>query len=196
MLTVVSAKIDGSPYNVVPPNKSTEAGGNGGSVARASNTNIIDGVDVSRYDAGVFGSAVVASDDVGSAGGILAYNNQAPIAKKLTTKINGVTNAFLVSGASVPSLTQSIHYMKIMGEGYFDGVRTTKTTSAIRSGNWNIYNGQFAMGYPQHSDDYFFGADNSSGDKAAKPSRSVPGTLTFRYGSPTTVTQNYSEKTG
>lgn len=197
MLTrVVAAQTNSTPYNADQPNRSTLSGGNGGSVARASDTNILDGVSVDHYNAGVFGSTVLPSNDVTSAGGTLAYNNQAPIAKRLTTKINGVTNTFLLSGALVPSLIQSIHNLKILGMGYMDGTRTTKTTSAIRGGQFNIYNGQFDNGYPQHSDDYFLGVDNSSGDKAAKPSRAVPGTLTFKYGSPIIMTQNYSEKTG
>ena len=197
MLTrIVSAKSNGSLYDIVQPNKSTLSGGNGGAAAKINDASTLDGVGVSRYNSDIFGSTVLAGDSVTSAGGTLAYNNQSPIAKRLTTEINGSSNTVLQSGASVPSLTQSIHYMRIAGMGYADGTRTTRTTSAIRSGYWNLYTGQFDNGYPVHGDDLFSGSDNSSGDKAAKPTRSVPGSLTYKYASPVLETTNYKAKTG
>lgn len=196
MLTrIVAAQTDSSLYNTVQPNKSTLAGGNGGSVTKASNTALLDNVAISRFNTDVFGSTVVDTNDVDSAGGTLAYNNQSPIAKRLTTKINGSSNSVLRSGALQPALIESVHYLRIEGEGYVDGVRTTKVASAVRSGHYN-FNGMFDNGYPQHSDDYFLGSNGSSGDNAAKPSRSVPGSLTFKYASPTIQTQAYQAKTG
>lgn len=199
---VVAASVDGNLYATVPPNaKASGAGGNGGSVTRASNTNKLDGVSISRYNTNVFASTVVATDSVSSAGGTLAYNNQKPTAKRLTTKINGSNQSFLLSGASKPSLTQSIHQVKICGMTCVSGYRTTKVTSAIRSGKFNRYTGEFAVGYPQHSDDVFIGVDGYvSGtptfDNAADPTRSVPGELTYKYGAPLAVSTTYKPKTG
>jgi hypothetical protein len=190
---VVAVKTDGSPYNTVPPNVSgSGAGGNGGSVAKASNTNLLDGVSVSRYDAGVFGSSVVDTNDIEKVygGGILAYNNPGPIAKKVTTELNGSANSVLLSGASQPDLIQSIHYIKACGMGCNDGVRTRRLTTAIREGHWNEYSGEFDVGYPVVAIDTF------SQDDAARPTRDVPGELTYKTSSPEIVTDAYKKKTG
>lgn len=203
LVQVVAATADGGTYSFIPPNVSNASGGNGGSVARASSTDTLDGVEVARYDAGVFGSTVIETTNVTNAGGTLAYNNQSPVAKRLSSKINGSSNDVLLSGAAQPQLIEGIHKSRICTMGCTEGVRTTKTTSAVRGGAFNLYTGKFASGYPEHSDDYFVGIDyynsgsiDNIGDHAAQPTRAVPGTLTYRYGSPNTVTQNYSEKTG
>lgn len=198
---VVAASVDGNLYSMVPPNiKGSGAGGNGGSVTKASSTSKLDNVSISRYNTTVFGSTVVNTSSVASAGGTLAYNNQKPIAKRVTTQINGSNNNVLLSGAAQPSLIESIHQIKICGMGCYSGVRTTKLTSAIRSGNFNMYTGKFNPGYPQHSDDLFPGIDAGSGtptwDNAASPTRSVPGELTYKYGAPVAVNTTYKPKTG
>jgi hypothetical protein len=190
---VVAAQTNGNLYNTVPPNAAgSGAGGNGGSVAKASNTDLLDSVDVSRYNAGVFGSTVLDNNDADKAlsAGTFAYNNQRPVAKKTTTTISGTANDFLVSCAAQPTLVQSIHYQKVQTMGYSQGVRTRRLTSAIREGKWNQYTGQFDSGYPVVDADIF------ENDNAALPTRDVPGVLTYKTGAPTSVTSNYSEKTG
>jgi hypothetical protein len=198
---VVAAKSNGDLYNTIPPNvNGSGAGGNGGSVAKASNTDLLDGVEISRYDAGVFGSAVIDNLDQDIANkalsaGTFAYNNQRPVAKKTTSAISGVANDFLVSGAARPTLVQSIHKIQVLGEGYAEGVRTRKLTSAIRAGKWNQYTGEFEAGYPQQSTD-IFSLDPTYKDVAANPTREVPGSLTYKTGAPEAVNDVYKEKTG
>lgn len=190
---VVAMKVNGNLYNTVPPNASgSGAGGNGGSVAKASNTDLLDSVSVARYDAGVFGSAVVDTNDVDKVygGGELAYNNPAPIAKKITTKLNNSSNDVLLSGALQPALIQSIHYQKVQTMGYSQGVRTRRLTSAIRQGKLNLFTGQFESGYP------VVAADVYADDNAASPTRSVPGSLTYKGSSLNPVNSNYKAKTG
>lgn len=195
---VVALKVNGDAYNTVPPNAAgSGAGGNGGSVAKASNTDLLDGVQVSRYSAGVFGSTVLDNDDADKAlsAGTFAYNNQAPVAKRVTTTISGVANDTLLSGASEPSLTHSIHKIQVTTMGYSEGVRTRLLTSAIRAGKWNEYSGEFEAGYPQSSVDVFSLAPSYQ-DVAANPTRAVPGKLTYKTSAPTLVNGSYSEKTG
>ena len=189
---VVAATTSGALYNVVPPNAAgSNAGGNGGSVARASDSSLLDGISVSRYDAGVFGSTVIDNSDADKAlsAGVFAYDNESPIAKRVTTELSTVSNDYLLSGAADPNQRQSIHKIQVLGMGYAEGVRTRKQTTAIRQGYWNEYTGQFDPGYPVVAIDVF-GTDN-----AANPTRSVPGRLSFAGQSATTTT-NYSEKTG
>lgn len=190
---VVALKVNGDAYNTIPPNvKGSGAGGNGGSVAKASSTDLVDGVSVTRYDAGVFGSSVVDTNDVEKVygGGVLAYNNPGPIAKKLTTELNGSANDVLLSGAAQPALVQSIHYIKVCGMGCNDGVRTRQLTSAIRNNHFNLFTGQFDPGYPVVS------ADTFSTDDAARPTRDVPGEITYKTSSPNIVNDVYKKKTG
>lgn len=190
---VVAMKVDGTTYNTVPPNaKGSGAGGNGGSVAKASNTNLLDGVEVSRYDAGVFGSTVVDNNDTDKAlsAGTFAYNNQKPVAKRYSTTVNGLSNSFLQSGAAVPSLVQSIHYIKVCTMGCSDGVRTRQLTSAIRNNHFNLFTGQFDMGYP------VVVADSFAQDNAARPTRAVPGSLTYKSSNLVPVNDVYKGKTG
>lgn len=195
---VVAIKVNGDTYNTIPPNVSgSGSGGNGGAVAKASNTNLLDGVTVSRYDGGVFGSTVLDNNDADKAlyAGTFAYNNQKPVAKRITTAISGVSNSVLVSGAAQPSLVQSIHKIQVLGMGYAEGVRTRKLTSAIRAGKWNEYSGEFEAGYPQSSTDVF-SLSPSYEDVAANPTRAVPGKLTYKTSAPSLVNDSYKEKTG
>ena len=193
ILQVVAIKVDGSHYNTVPPNaKGSGAGGNGGAAARVSNTSKLDGVTVARYDAGVFGSTVLDNNvaDKALSSGTFAYNNQRPIAKRLTATISGVANTFLQSGAAVPSLVQSIHYAKVCGMGCVDGVRTRQLTSAIRQNKFNRYAGEFDAGYPVVTVDTF------GSDDAAQPTRAIPGELTYKSSSLNPVNDVYKGKTG
>lgn len=190
---VVAVKVNGDEYDIVPPNaKGSGAGGNGGSVAKATSSSLLDGVQVSYYASGVFGSTVVDGNNTDKAlsGGVFAYNNQKPTAKRLSETINGSLNDYLLSGAAVPSLVKSIHYLKVCSGGCSDGVRTRKLTTALREGRFNEYTGKFEVGYPVVS------VDNFDTDNASRPSRSVPGTLVYKSGSQVPTTAAYKPKKG
>ena len=182
---VVAAKADGNLYNTVPPNVTgSGAGGNGGSVAKASNSSLLDGVETSYYNAGVFGSTVLDNNtsDKALSAGIFAYNNSNPISKRVTTTLSTTSNDVLLSGASQPELIQSIHKIET--------VRTRKLTTAIRENRYNEFTGQFEAGYPQVAVDSF------NSDSAANPSRTNPGKLTYKTSSASPVNDSYKEKTG
>lgn len=195
---IVAAKVDGSSYDTVPPNvKGSGAGGNGGSVTKASSTLLLDGVTTSRTNTLVFASTVLDNDhaDKALSSGTFAYNNKKPVAKRISTTINVLANTVLQSGASRPELIQSIHKIQVNAAGLKEGVRTTKFTSAIRAGKFNIYTGKFEAGYPQNSTEVLSLAPSYK-DSAANPTRSIPGRLTYKSGSPNPVEVNYKGKTG
>lgn len=195
---IVAAKVDGSVYNNVPPNvKGSGAGGNGGSAAKASDSSLLDGVSVSRYNSGVFASTVLDNDNADKAlsAGTFAYNNKKPVAKRLSTTISGVSNTVLQSGAAQPALVRGIHKIQVGGMGYSEGVRTLKQTTAIRDGYFSIYTGKFDPGYPVSSVDVLSLAPTYQ-DVAANPTRVVPGRLVYKGGSSNPVETNYKSKTG
>jgi hypothetical protein len=145
----------------------------------------------------VFGSTVVSdatSDyaDPALSGGTFAYSNNRPTAVKLTTTLAGsVSNTFLRSGASDLGSRRSIHRQ--------EKVRTTRTTTAIRAGYWNIYTGTWST-TPTNAVDNFWDIANdttssTSTDQAATPTRSVPGELTYKLGQPSPVSVDYPAKT-
>jgi hypothetical protein len=145
----------------------------------------------------VFGSTVVSNATVDYAdpalsGGTFAYNNNRPTAVKLTTTLAGsVSNTFLRSGASDLGSRRSIHRQ--------EKVRTTRTTTAIRAGYWNIYTGTWST-TPTTAVDNFWDIANdttssTSTDQAATPTRSVPGELTYKLGQPSPVSVDYPAKT-
>lgn len=194
---IVAAKIDGSSYNTLPPNvKGSGAGGNGGSVTKASSTSLLDGVETYRTNNLVFASTVLDNNhaDKALSGGTFAYNNVRPIAKRVSTKISGTANSVLQSGAARPELIKSVHKIQVDSTGLKEGVRTTKITSAIRSGKFNRYTGKFESGYPQNSTDVLSLAPSYK-DVAANPTRSIPGRLTYKSGSINPVGANYKNRT-
>ena len=137
----------------------------------------------------VTGSVVVDGTDTNKAvsAGVFAYNNQRPVAKRLTTTLATVSNSMLLSGALIPSQIRSINSI--------NSVVTNKFTTAVRAGYFNIYNGKFvdtntggAYSVPSVTDTF-------STDNAAGVSRSSPGSLRFRTGSKLPVAANYSPKT-
>ena len=170
----------------------------GAAINIGSSTTLVDNVGLGGSNVGVFGSVVVrdtitANDyaAVASSGSNnFAFNNQSPITMKYTTSIAGTGNAFLQSGANVPSLTRSIHKLET--------VRTRRLTTAIRAGEWNIYTGQFANDPTVAVDNWWSIGDGatsvSSTDDSANPSREVPGELTFKLGLQTPVSVDYKPK--
>jgi len=198
-ITVYAAEVDGSDYNTVPMNvKGSGAGGNGGAAAKINSTSKLDGVTTARTNFTVFASTVVDTDDVEKAiaAGDLAHDHVKPIAKRVTTEIAGQSDDFLVSGASVPSLVQSIHYIKVCDPSCTDGIRSRRFTTAIRGNHYNRFNNTWDGGYPVVAADDYAGIDATSGDVAAKPTRAVPGQLVYKTGAPVPVSDDYVEKTG
>lgn len=184
----------------------TSTKNNGGSMVGGGS--VSSGVVVSRpsskEDVGVFGSTVIDSTDSSKAlsSGVFSYNNNRPVAKKTTSTISGVSNVFLLSGADYPAGVKSIHrqLVKVEGEGFeetelVDGVRTRRSTLAIRTNHFDIYTGKFDENYPVVAADVF------GNDDAATPSRDVPGELTYIGGKLgqailKPVNTTYSKKTG
>lgn len=133
------------------------------------------------------GSVVVDGDNTDSAiGGIFAYNNATPIAKRVTTELASISNDFLLSGAAKPDLVVSVHRI--------EGITTRRIATAVRAGYWNIYTGQWSTN-PTNTADSFTGSDSTSNDYAARVSRSFPGRLTYKLGNPEAVTVGYAPKT-
>jgi hypothetical protein len=162
-----------------------------------ANGNVASGVVISQNtvleDVGVFASTVIDNNSADKAlvAGTFAYDNERPVAKKLTTSLSGVENDVLLSGASDPSNIRSIHKLEV--------VRTRRQTSAIRSGNFNDFTGKFDSGYPVNVVDEFYDVSTNtlsetSTDNAATPTRQVPGELTYLVGV-APVNADYPKKT-
>lgn len=190
---MATQQINGSPVT----NKSTKNYGgvvktNGQGSAPISTENVV------LAKEGVFASVVVdgVNTDKALDSGTFAFNNKKPVAMKITQELSGVVNDFLTSGASDVVNIRSIQYQRVDdGGNLVDGVRTTKTGSAIRQGKFDMFSGKFDAGYPQVSVDAFEGADNSSGDKAAKVNRENPGELVYKLSSGVPVSEDYPKKT-
>lgn len=169
-------QVDGSAVTATSTNNK------GGSVLNGGTTTILDSVGLGYSDVGVFGSSVVDGTDTDKAltSGTFSYNNQSPVAKRVTTTLSGVSNTYLQSGAAKPGNIRSIHLIQ--------SVRTRRLTTAIRAGYWNIYSGTFGT-TPTVAVDTF------ATDNAANVSRTSPGQLTYKTGAPVPVQDDYPEKT-
>lgn len=160
-----------------------------------SASSVLTNRDLGREDQGVFGSKVVSDAvvdyaDPALSSGTFSYNNQTPIAPRLTTTLAGsVSNTFLRSGASDLGSRRSIHRQ--------EKVRTNRFSTAFRAGNFNLYTGTYTS--VTTAVDAFWDVANdttssTSTDNAATPSRSVPGELTYKLGQPAPVSTTYSAK--
>lgn len=190
---MATQQINGSP---VTSTSTKNYGGivktNGESSAPVSVKNVV------LENVNVFGSVVVEGVESGKAlsSGTFAFNNQKPIAMKISQELSGVPNNFLLSGANNVKDIRSIQYQQVKdGSVLIDGVRTTQTTRAIREGRWDIYTAKFDAGYPQVSVDTFEGIDGVSGDEAAKVNRLNPGTIVYKLSKGIPVSENYHKKT-
>lgn len=171
---------------------------NGGTAINVgSSSTILDNRALGANNQTVFGSTVVSNAvvdyaDPALSSGTFAYSNNRPTAVKLTTTLAGsVSNTFLRSGASDLGSRRSIHRQ--------EKVRTTRTTTAIRAGYWNIYTGTWST-TPTTAVDNFWDIANdttssTSTDQAATPTRSIPGELTYKLGQPSPVSVDYPAKT-
>ena len=203
-ITVYAAKVNGDNYDSVPMNvKGSGAGGNGGAAAKITSTSKLDGVEISRFNFDVFGSRVVPASetvvdyaDKALTAGTFAHNHVKPIGPRQTEEIAGQTNTFLLSGASVPSQVQSIHYQKVCTMGCGQGIRSRRFTTAIRANGYNRFNNTWetspntGLPYPDVV------ADSYATDEAAVPTRSVPGMIVFKTGKYVPVSQDYEAKNG
>lgn len=182
---VVAANVSGTEYDTVPVNLASGVGGNGGSATKiGAGNSYLDGVEISRVDTGdVFGSTVLDNNVADKAldAGVFAYNNNVPVAKRLTSELSSVSNDYLVSGASVPSGVQSIHAL--------ESLNTTRTATGIRENKYNRFDNVWESGYPVTAVDSF-GADS-----AANPTRDIPGSLTYLNGKDINI-EDYSAKNG
>jgi hypothetical protein len=169
----------------------------GVAVNTGSYSSILSSRSVANSPTTVFGSTVVPASstvndyaDKALSGGTFRYNNQRPLAVRLTSTISGVSNTVLRSGALVPSLVTSINRSRVKNGSnvLVDGVRTRRDTTAIRAGNFNFYTGKFSVAPTVAADTY-------TTDSAATVGRSAPGQLVFRTGSKVPVTKNYPAKT-
>lgn len=178
----------------------TSTDNNGGSIkANGTISGTFQATSVTQQKVGAFGSTVVDGDSADKAltAGTFAYDNESPVAKKLTNSLAGVSNDYLISGAADPSRIRSIHRQ--------ERVTTRRQTKAIREGEFNIYTGKFNSGFPVNVVDEFFDISTNSlsptsTDDAASPSREVPGELTYVAGNTSTIlvpkNDTYDSKTG
>lgn len=169
----------------------------GGSVLNGGNTQELNSIDLGYSDVGVFGTAVIDGDDTDKAlaAGTFSYNNQKPVAKRVTEELSGVENNYLQTGAGDPGNIRSIHKIEY--------ITTRKLTTAIREGKWNEYSGEFDSGYPEVVEEAMYHIANNGTvvdgepiDDAANPTRTAPGELVYKTGAPVPVRDDYKEKTG
>jgi hypothetical protein len=163
---------------------------NGGSVVNGGSTTLLESVDLGYSDVGVFASSVVdgPNTDKALSAGTFAYDNQRPVAKRVTETISGVSNTVLQSGASRPELRRSIHKLEVL--------TTRRLTTAIRAGKWNIFKGAFLNNQNQSVDNPVVATDTLASDDAATPTRAVPGELVYKTAAPAPVQDDYKAKTG
>lgn len=147
---------------------------------------------------GVFGStpvddATVDYADKALSAGTFKSENQRGVIQKVTSSLaGGVSNDFLTHAADDVSNARSIARQEV--------VTTTRTSTAIRAGNWNEYTGSWSTP-PTTATDPFYNIANdntqaTSTDEAASPTRGVPGELTYKLGQPVPVSVDYDAKTG
>lgn len=153
----------------------------GAIVISHTNDTRFDGVGPSSsYEVTGFGSKPYNGDDSDKAltGYTFAKNTDSLLAMRSSDDVGGVD---VFKNASIfPDTLRSINYV--------EGSTTNQTASAIRTGQFNMYTGKFAPGYPNTSTDSF------GQDDAARSSFAVPGSLTFMVNSQHLTTQNYPAK--
>lgn len=119
---------------------STSTRNNGGAVVNAgTKSTLVDNITLGYTYAQVTGTGPIDGTDANEAvsAGTFAYNNASPIAKRVTSKLSGVSNTVLLSGADQPQLIRSIHKR----ETY----RVSKRATAYRKGYWDPFYGKFSV---------------------------------------------------
>lgn len=134
------------------------------------------------------GSIVIDGDDTDKAldSGVFAYNHRNPVAKRVTTSLASVDQSFLLSGASVPSLTQSVHKL--------ESIVTRRTSTSFRAGEFDIYTGSYSVA-PTVATDTFHKAvvGTTYVDSVANVSRTNPGKAVYLSGSKKPVVNAYGD---
>ena len=121
---------------------------------------------VAGVNVGVFASVVVDGTDTDESvvGGVFAYSNQKPVAKRLSTSLATVNNKVLLSGAAVPSLQTDINKL--------ESIITNRTSTAFRAGNFNLFTGKYSS--------FTTATDSFGNDVEARVTRSAPGRLVYK----------------
>lgn len=172
---------------------------NGGAVLRVKTSAVdVRGVAVGGTNLGFIGSRVLVTTDVAKSvnAGLIAYNTREPIALRSSSTITGIPNTALKSGADVPSQVRGIHKL--------ESVLSRKELTAIRAGKFNFYLGKWDAGYPvvandtgsNGTDGVLVGSDGVYKDRAATPTRTAPGNLTYKGVAKNPVTVGYKPKNG
>jgi hypothetical protein len=137
------------------------------------------------------GSVVIDGTDTNKSlnSGTFAYNNQRPVAKRVTSSLATVSKTFLSSGAARPELVVSVNKI--------ESVDTRAIATAIRAGYWNIYSGLFTTSPTVSTDAMHKSVSGTSViDVAANVSRSSTGRLTYMLGAGNAVKLSYDSKRG
>lgn len=161
------AQINGSSVTQTSTKNNGGAGLNLGSSNNLYNSS--SGQNIDRI-----GSIVANTSEVDPAliNGVFAFNNDRPVAKKITDSLANVDNDYLVSGAAEPNLIRSINSI--------EEVRTRQYTSSVRNKTYDYINNIFESGYP------IVQVDNLGNDYSGKF-----GSLVFKVGSNTPTTEYY-----
>jgi hypothetical protein len=129
-------------------------------------------------EAVALGSIVIDGTDTDPAlvGGDFAHNSRDPVAKRVSTKLGGLPDTTLLSGAAVPGLIVGIHKI--------ESIITRKQSTSFRDGDYNLYTGQFVV-EPSTVTDTFHKARSSTQyiDTAANANRSNTGKMVYLVGS-------------
>lgn len=169
----------------ISANATKNQGGVAVNIGTASTTLVTSGLGL---DVIATGSVVVDGTDTDKAlsAGTFAYNNPAPVAKRVTASLATVSNTALRSGALVPGLTKSIHKI--------ESISTRRLATAIRAGYWNIYSGTFSTD-PTVATDTFHKAVSGATyiDKVANASVSNPGVAVYKTGAFSPVVNTYGD---
>ena len=107
----------------------------GTAVRLGSNQSVLDNQESVRYQRDI-GSVVVdgADTDEALSASTIAYNNNSPVAMRLSETISGQSNDVLLSGGNAPGQLRSINKR----ESY----KVSKISAAYRAGLWNLYDGK------------------------------------------------------
>lgn len=118
----------------------TSTNNNHGTANRVgSASTVLENREPSRSQREIGGSVVVDGNDTDEAisASTIAYNNQSPIAMRLTTTISGQSNTVLRSASNAPGQLRSINKR----ESY----KVAKIATAYRNGYWDPYVGKFMV---------------------------------------------------
>jgi len=155
----------------------------GGTILAAGSaaSGVVQTQKAASYYSSSFASTVINGTNTDPAnGGTFAYNDAHPVAIRYTTSLAGISNTFLRSGSSNPNERRTVNKT--------ESVRTRRSATSIRNGNFNIYNGLFTSSPT-------VAVDSFGTDTAASPTAAVPGQLVYKIGNPVPFTKNYAKKT-